>query len=196
MLIQRLQADDAGAFKELFQLYWQPLYKAAYKRLHNRPEAEDMVQEVLGSVWQRRAGLHTGAGSSLGGYLFTALKYRIISFYAQVKPERFQGEVLDTLLAMQADDQYSHLLTAELNQLLQQEISTMPENMQKAYKLVRMEDHSIREAAATLGLSEQTVKNLASSSSKRLRKVVEQYYTGHSPQALCVITLAVLDTFK
>jgi RNA polymerase sigma factor (sigma-70 family) len=196
VLIERLQADDATAFEELFNRYWEPLYKAAFKRLHNRAEAEDLVQEVLTSVWQRRAGLKTGGNSSLGGYLFTALKYRIISFYAELKPERFQGEVLDKLLVMQSDDQYSRLITEELNALLQQEINSMPENMQRAYRLLRVDDLSVREAAAILGLSEQTVKNLATSSGKRLRKIVEEYYTGQTPPTLSIIVLLVLAELR
>lgn len=196
ILIERLQANDITAFDELFNQYWEPLYKAAFKRLHDRPEAEDIVQEVLSSVWQRRATLKTQGNNSLGGYLFTALKYRIISFYAAIKPERFQGEVLERLLIMQSDDQYSQLITAELNNLLQQEINSMPENMQRAYRLLRVDDYSVREAAELLGLSEQTVKNLATSSGKRLRKIVEEYYTGKTPPTLLIIALIVLDKFR
>lgn len=195
-MIEELRNGNVAAFEILFQQYWQPLYRAAYKRLHNRTEAEDIVQEVLTSVWQRRTALNIHKNSTLGAYLFTALKYRIISFYARVQPERFQGEVLETLLQMQADDQYSQLITMELNQLLQQELSTMPANMQQAYRLTRMEDHSVKEAATILGLSEQTVKNLASASGKQLRKVVERYYAGHTPQALCALVIVVLDRFR
>ncbi len=52
------------------------------------------------------------------------------------------------------------------------------------------------EAAALLGLSEQTVKNLATSSGKRLRKIVEEYYTGKTPPTLLIIALIVLDKFR
>ena len=196
ILIRRLKAHDSAAFEELFNLYWEPLYKAAFKRLHNRPEAEDLVQEVLSSVWQRRAHLKENEEGSLSGYLFTALRYRIISFYAEIKPERFQGEVLEKLLVMQDDDHYGRLLTEELKLLLQEEMHKMPENMQQAYRLVRMEDHSVKEAAEKLGLSEQTVKNLASASGKRLRKVVELYYKDPDPLMVCIYTLLMLDKFR
>jgi RNA polymerase sigma factor (sigma-70 family) len=195
-LIQQLQAGDTAAFEALFRQYWKPLYLAAYKRLHNREEAEDMVQEVLASVWQRRKGLTTGPGSSLSGYLFTALRYRIISFYAEMKPERFYGEVLEKLLLLQADDQYGLLLSDELRALLLREMSFMPDNMRQAYQLTRMEDHSVKETAAMLQLSEQTVKNLASASGKRLRKIVEEYYKGQTSQALGMITILILDRFR
>lgn len=190
-LVQQLQADDAAAFEEVFRLYWKPLYLAAYKRLHNRQEAEDIVQEVLAGVWQRRAGLHTE--SSLSGYLFTALKYRIISFYAKVKPERFQGEILEQLLNRQTDDHYAQLLSEELKGLLLQEIQKMPANMQQVYQLTRDQHYSIKEVAQKLGLSEQTVKNLTTASSKRLRKIVEHYYSDQSPQATVVLVLIALD---
>jgi RNA polymerase sigma-70 factor (family 1) len=191
-LVQQLQANDAGAFEALFRLYWKPLYLAAYKRLHNRQEAEDIVQEVLIGVWQRRAGLNTD--HSLSGYLFTALKYRIISFYAKIKTERFQGEILEQLLNMQAEDQYAQLLSDELKGLLLQEIQKMPANMQRVYQLTRNQHYSIKEVAQKLGLSEQTVKNLTTSSSKRLRRIVEQYYADQPPQATTLIVMIALVT--
>jgi RNA polymerase sigma-70 factor (ECF subfamily) len=190
VLLRKLRQDDETAFVSLFEKYWEPLYLSAYRRLHNREEAEDIVQEVLASIWQRRATLQPDANGSLKSYLFTALRYRIISFYASVKTERFQGEVLEKLLHIQDNDQSNLIISKELQQLINHELMNMPDNMKKAYHLTRHDHYSIREVARTLQLSEQTVKNLITASSGRLRAAVERYYANETAQPL--ITLIVL----
>lgn len=194
MLLQRVREEgDVFAFKALFDLYWKPLYLAAYKRLHDHQEAEDIVQEVLAMIWQRRASLTTNEEGSLGAYLFTALRYRIISFYAEVRTERFQGEVLERLLRLPDDDPAAKLITKELQQLLREELNNMPDTMKRAYQLTRDYNYSIRETATTLNLSEQTVKNLITTSTKRIRSAIERYYANESPQALAILVIAILS---
>lgn len=192
ILFQRLQQDDAAAFKALFDLYWKPLYRTAYKRLNDRQEAEDIVQEVLASIWQRRMSITADSNGSLQSYLFTALRYRIISFYAAVKMERFQGEVLERLLHLQDDDHFSRLISKELQELIRASLQNMPDNMQRAYQLTRNEHYSIREVAGMLNLSEQTVKNLITTSSRNLRNAIERYYANDSSQTVTIIVLAVI----
>lgn len=192
ILFQRLQQNDAAAFEVLFDLYWKPLYLAAYRRLNDRQEAEDIVQEVLASIWQRRVTIRPDANGSLQSYLFTALRYRIISFYAEVKMERFQGEVLERLLSLQDDDQFSLLISKELRELIRTELMNMPDNMKQAYQLTRHDNYSIREVAGILDLSEQTVKNLITTSTRKLKGAIERYYSNESPQAVAIILLAVI----
>lgn len=189
VLFRRLQQGDEAAFEVLFDKYWKRLYLSAYRRLHNHEEAEDIVQEVLASIWQRRATLEPDANGSLQSYLFTALRYRIISFYAAVKTERFQGEVLEKLLYLRDDDQFNLIISKELQQLINTELANMPENMKKAYQLTRHENYSIREVANILQLSEQTVKNLITASCRKLRAAIEQYYAHEPSYPLVTIVL-------
>lgn len=191
-LVKGLQEGNAAAFDALFNLYWKPLYQAAYKRLHNKEEAEDMVQELLASIWRRRQEIVLQKENSLAVYLFSALRYRIISFYAGVKTERFYGEVLEKILEIKDEDHFSTLLTRELKEFLQQEIDNMPPKMKEVYILTREKDLSIKEAAAESGLSEQTVKNLITKASRKLRSKVEQYHNGQSPQTITIILVTVL----
>lgn len=193
-LIKRLREGDAQAFDDLFELYWKPLYQSAYRRLHNREEAEDMVQELLASIWRRRHEIVLNNDHSIQAYLFSALRYRIISFYAGVKTERFYGEVLERILEIKDEDHYAHLFTRELKDLLQQEIDNMPHNMKQVYILTREKDLSIKEAAAHVGLSEQTVKNLITAATKKLRSKVEEYYSDQSPQAIAVMIITALQS--
>ncbi|WEK35904.1 MAG: sigma-70 family RNA polymerase sigma factor [Candidatus Pseudobacter hemicellulosilyticus] len=192
-LMSGLRDGEADAFEVLFNRYWKPLYLAAFKRLHNREEAEDIVQELLASVWRRRYEIQLNNDNPVSAYLFSALRYRIISFYAGVRTERFYGDVLGKILEIKEEDYFAHLMTRELQELLQQEIDSMPDNMKQVYLLTRENDFSIKEAAMQANLSEQTVKNLITSASRRLRTRVEQYYSDQSPQTITILLLALLQ---
>jgi DNA-directed RNA polymerase specialized sigma24 family protein len=56
-LLQRLQQADEAAYTEIFHRYWEKLYAIAYNRLRVRTAAEDVVQEVLASLWVRKNAL-------------------------------------------------------------------------------------------------------------------------------------------
>lgn len=191
-LLEKMRQGEEAAFESLFNHYWLPLYKTAYRRLNDQQESEDIVQEVLASIWQRRTTITPDTSGSIRSYLFTALRYRIISFYAQVKTERFQGEVLERLLRLQEDHQFSRLITRELHTLIQAELGAMPDNMKKAYHLTRNDHYSIREVADILNLSEQTVKNLITTSSRKLKEAIERYYSTESSGTVATIILLAL----
>ncbi len=43
----RVQRDEAGAFGELINLWWSPLFGLFFRQFHDRQEAEDLVQDVF-----------------------------------------------------------------------------------------------------------------------------------------------------
>jgi RNA polymerase sigma-70 factor (ECF subfamily) len=73
-----------------------------------------------------------------------------------------------------SDGSDEQLLLKEVTQTVDAELSKMPVNMRQCFRLSRYEDKSIREIAAELKLSEQTVKNNISEALRRLRISVEQ----------------------
>src|SRR5688572_6007703 len=61
-LLVTLQAGDITAFEMIFKTYYQPLCNYAYSFVHDRDEAEEIVQAAFLSVWEKRENLniHTG----------------------------------------------------------------------------------------------------------------------------------------
>ena len=51
-LIQRIAAQDAGAFETLYRRYVRPVFGLALRRLGDRMRAEDAVQETFAAVWR------------------------------------------------------------------------------------------------------------------------------------------------
>jgi len=162
-LLQSVKGDDVTAFKKLYDKYWKGLYLKACQRVE-KDAAKDIVQEIMMSVWRRRKAISVDKDGELASYLFTAVKYKVISYYAFNNTEARKTEMFDEL------DTYEDVLeTKELKASIEAAISRLPGRMQRVFRMSREEDYSITDIARELGLSEQTVKNQLTEALKRLR---------------------------
>lgn len=172
-LLSRIRHGDALAFDILFNRHWEKLYKAALARLNDSDDAQDIVQEVLISFWNRRE--QTEIRMSVEIYLLGAVKLRVISHFRSRKVrERQLQEALDrvNILENSISDVADYL---ELEQTLENAVSEMPEMLRNIY-LLRSDNLSIKEIAARTGLADQTVKNYISEVLRRLRLALKKKY--------------------
>lgn len=162
-LLQSVKGDDTNAFEVLYDRYWKALYLKACQRV-DKDEAKDIVQEVMMSLWRRRKAIKANKDGDLAGYLFTAVKYRVISHYAFNTAEIKKTELFEEL-----DYHTDALETKELKAIIESAVSRLPARMQQIFRMSREADYSIADIARMLDLSEQTVKNQLTEALKRLR---------------------------
>ncbi len=141
-LITALQNDDPSAFQMLFTRYWKDLYRAAYNRLRDQSEAEDMVQDIFTDVWERRYTLEITV--SLNNYLHSSLKFRIIRMLGRANLHKKALEHLLHRMTTMETTILDVLATSDVERTLSQAINTFPENMKNIFML-RSEDYSIRD---------------------------------------------------
>ena len=165
-LLDLIRQNNLYAFKRIYGKYWKELFLKACKRVDENI-AKDLVQEVMITLWRRRSLITTDKNDSIAPYLHTALKYRIIAYYAYTAAEirKFEAFVPPSELVVSND-----LELKELKDLIEREVCKLPQKMQKIFRMSREEDISIKEIASQLNLSEQTVKNQLSAALKRLRE--------------------------
>lgn len=175
-LLEHMQANDEKAFALLFNRYWERLYTAAGKRLGNTPETKDIVQEIMASVWVKRHSLTTGTGESLEAYLFTLLRYRIFDAIAQHQRREISFHVFGQLLALYESHVLEDVISKELAAVIDHEIDAMPATMKKVMRLSQRQGYSVKEIAASLALSEKTVRNLSTTAMGRIRNCINRYY--------------------
>lgn len=165
--------DEQTAFKTVYNRYWEQLYKKALRRLGNNADAQDAVQEVFVSLWRNRDTIEVE--NTLAPYLFTALKYCIISqVYRKAKKGITVPLGLKELERLEVTTE-ELLEYKELQQFLNNEVAALPERMREIYRLSRIEHLQIAEIATRLNISEQTVKNTLSITLKRLREKLAHY---------------------
>lgn len=170
-LVSLIKVDDHGAFSEIYHRYSGLLYLHAYKRLNDREEAKDIVQELFTALWNNRTEftLHT----HLSGYLYTAIRNRVIKVISHKTVVSTYFSSLQTAFR-QGNAVSDHLIREkELSHLIEKEINALPPKMRRVFTLSRKAYLSHREIAEKLDLSEATVKKQVNNALKILRAKLE-----------------------
>lgn len=154
-LIELLKGNNQKALSALYFRYWEKLLVVAGNRLNNKEIAEECVQNVFCSLWQRRHDLELK--HSLSTYLAVAVKYQVIK--QMDKQYRIQ-EGIDNIVSFQAThstaDEY--LLEKEMMANIQDAITRLPEKCRIVFKMSREDGMSNKQIANELNLSEKTVE--------------------------------------
>jgi len=158
---------NVDAFKEIYDRYFDALFIHAMKRLRDKEEAQDVVQDVFTILWTKKDGI--SLTDSLPAYLFTAVRNRILNVISHKHVESSYIQSIQEFVNQEIC-QTDHLLREnDLANLIEKEISSLPLRMQEIFILSRKEHRSHKEIAKELHLSEQTVKKQVQNALKILR---------------------------
>ncbi|PWG78242.1 sigma-70 family RNA polymerase sigma factor [Pararcticibacter amylolyticus] len=169
-LMELIRQDNSFAFRKLYERYWRGLFDKARQRV-DEDTAKDMVQELMTTLWKRRYTIQPDKDGLIAPYLYTALKYRIIAYYAYTASEIKRMSVFSSEERVLS---FNSLEIKELKDVIELEICKLPVRMQQIFRLSREEDVSIHDIAVQLNLSEQTVKNQLTTALKRLRRQLSE----------------------
>ena len=162
-----LKLSDEHAFKEIYERYNSLLYIHAFKKLPNREEAKDVVQEVFSMIWDRREYIEVKI--NLAGYLYTCVHHKILDHFVHLKTA---DKYIDSLQHFLDENRYStdHLIREkQLFEIIEREIAALPPKMRVVFELSRKDHLSHKEIAEQLGISEETVKSQVKNALKILR---------------------------
>lgn len=156
-LLQQLSQNDQAAFTAIYQRYWKTLFHEAMHVLRSQKEAEDCVQELFVSLWNRRQTLSV---STLRAYLQAAIRYQCID---RMEKDMIRGGYLEDFTTYLEANQTmpsieEELYARELAANIDQVMDKMPGKMREVFRLSRQEHLTHREIASRLQISEETVK--------------------------------------
>lgn len=184
-LLQASKNGDEKAFEQLFNKYWNDLFKIAYRRLHSVEDAKDIVQDVFLSLWNNIHNITID--DSLGGYLYTALRNKIFNLLEKNKNRLNKLMQEQFVPAGQEETVFSNYCAKEFREFITQQIAAMPAKMRQIYLLSKEEYLTNAEIASLLNLSGQTIKNQLHNALGRLRTVVLKEHL-----SLCIICYELL----
>ena len=160
-LLARIRRGEADAFAELMQQNNRRLYRLARSILRDDQEAEEAVQEGYIKAFTHLYGFE-GKGS-LAGWLA-----RIVANEALARLRRRPASVSLSDESETAADMLSlrHLAFTpeqdvariEIRRMIEQAIDRIPVNFRVVFMMRAVEEMSIEETAAALGIPPQTVK--------------------------------------
>jgi RNA polymerase sigma-70 factor (ECF subfamily) len=191
ILAARVAARDAGAFQVLMRRHNQRLFRVARAILRSDHDAEDAVQEAYLSAYRAIGGFRGDA--KLSTWLTRIVvneaygrlrKSGAAKVVALPEVQDMSDEDLVTPLSSPAEAPDAAASRAELRRLLERHIDGLPEQFRTAFVLREVEELSVEEAAAALGVPEATVRTRAHRARALLRTALARE-----------IDVATLDAF-
>jgi len=167
-LIILLKQSDEQALSALYFRYWDKLLLAAANRLETPEEAEEVVQDIFVSLWNRRHQLILR--HRLSTYLAVAVKYPVIDVMDKryrLRNRQQENEHLEIAYLSPSADAY--LLEKELISRIEASISGLPEKCRIVFKLSRQEGKSNKQIAAEMNITESTVEKHLTKALKDIR---------------------------
>jgi RNA polymerase sigma-70 factor (ECF subfamily) len=172
-LLDFLKEDDQLAYTEIFERYCKILVNHAYKMLGNRDEANDVVQEVFLSIWNKRQELIVTG--SLSSYLYKATKNKILNHIAHEKVVSNYADSISNFIENDYVLADSNLREEELEAIIAKEIALLPEKMREVFLLRKVEELSYDEIALQLNITDRTAKQQVYNSLKILREKLKNF---------------------
>ena len=171
-LLNLLSESDERAFGEIYNRFWQKLFAIAYNRLNEIQTAEDIVHDVLVSLWSNREKVSI---ESLENYLATAAKYMVLAKIKKKERQRIynnnashQAPVFD--LPMETSLHYKYIL-----EIVKNEVEKLPEKCRLIFKYSRNAGMPVKQIAKELNISPKTVENQLNKALKQLKLVVRSF---------------------
>ncbi len=161
----RIRAGDHDAFNATFRAHY-PLLRSVAGRLATPDQADEIVQDVFLSLWERRSLLHVQG--ALRPYLLSAIRFASASRVRRDQvARRHQPTVLELHQRPQPADEA--MLSEERTQMVRAAVDRLPPRCREVFELVRLEGLSYADTAAALGISPKTVDAQLGKALRRLR---------------------------
>jgi RNA polymerase sigma-70 factor (ECF subfamily) len=172
LLAEEIRRGNAPAFEEFFHALSPELFRFLYRFTHERQAAEDLTQDAFARFWLARERINPDLGPK--SYLFRIARNLAADDLSRRNRTRRESDTGGDILVQLATDPteaYERSLTADR---LQRSLSILPERCRAVFVLTRYHDLSYEEAAQTLDISLQTVKNQMNKALSLLRKALAE----------------------
>ncbi|WP_219223630.1 RNA polymerase sigma factor [Pedobacter antarcticus] len=166
-LTNLLRDGDDAAFKEIYLRYDKLLYLYAYKKLRNKEEAKDVVQDIF--TWLLNNRLELNLKITLSGYLYKAVLNKIFDIFKHKGIIRKYADSGKHYIEVNNPETDYLIREKDITILINKEIAAMPPKMREIYLLKRKQFLSTKEIAGQLGLSEHTVSTQLKRALKHLK---------------------------
>lgn len=166
-LIGLLKLGDLSAFTAIHMRYYGVLYSHAYKRLPDREELKDILQDIFIYIWNNRESINFNV--NLQAYLYTAIRNRILNVFKSQKIKSDYIASFEEFVAGNEPMPDEALRHKELLSIIDAEVSSLPPQMRTIFELSRRANLSHKEIAEKLNISPLTVRKQVNNSLKILR---------------------------
>ena len=164
---------DQNALGGIYDRYRLILFGLVMRILHDRAEAEDVLQEAFLQVWRRARDFDEARGRAFT-WLVTIARSRALD---RLRASASRGRVATEAAQIPRDeigDAANDALRSEQGKVVRQALAELPQEQQRALFLAYLEGLTQTEIAARLGDTLGTVKSRMRAGMIKLREILRE----------------------
>ena len=172
LLLERIQYNnDQKAFQQIYYLLYNKLYHFSFSYTRSKQSAEEIVNDVFLSLWQKREEL--GSIRNIHVYLYVAVKNASLNFLRRNKiTEPVSIDDLSVAhLSFRMNPEIA-CLDKELSVKVHKAIDQLPSRCRLIYKLVKEDGLSYKEVSEILQVSVKTIDSQLCIAIKKLAAIL------------------------
>ncbi len=154
-IVRRVLAGETSLFELIMRRYNQRVYRSVRAIVRDESEAEDVMQQAYVNAFA-----HLGQFAERSAFSTWLTRIAINEALARLRPRALQLVDDDALpeLESPSPNPEEAAMTSEIKEVVESEISALPESYRAVFMLREVEGLSTLETAECLGVSEDVVK--------------------------------------
>lgn len=172
VLLNDLKNNDSCAFEAIYHRYWRQLFVFVYQQMGSEEEAREVLQDLMLSLWQKRADSNI---HNLRSYLFIAARNLVNMSYRKEINLRKYREFQLMREVMENIEPESVIYEKELMEAIEKVLEKLPEKTASIFRMNKLDRVSVNKIATHMGLSDKAVEYHLSKSMKVMRKHLQRY---------------------
>lgn len=171
--MRRIESGDEAALAALYDRYRTILFGLLLRILHNRAEAEDVLQEVFVQVWQRAASFDAARGKVFT-WLVTLARSRAIDRLRALgsRSRTIEEAARESEIGERISDAEIDAISAQRGEIVRRALKQLPAEQRQVLLLAYFNGFSQSEIAERLNSPLGTVKTRMRSAMNKLRETL------------------------
>ena len=176
ILLNRIQYhDDQRAFQQFYEGLFVKLYQFSVSYVRSKEIAEELVNDVFLSIWEKRNVLHTI--NNINVYLYVSVKNASLNFLRKKNlPLPLDVDDLHLDHFKMNINPETILINRDIQGQIQKAIDQLPPRCKMIFKLVKEDGLTYKEVASILDVSVKTVDSQLCIALKKLADILQPVY--------------------
>lgn len=171
ILVESINKGDKLAFKYLYSNYYNELCTYAHSLAKDHDLAEDIVQNVMINIWNKKPDLNIK--TSIKSYLYRSVYNHFVNTYRQKQKELNYVDQMKAKALTYFADEKSDVIEKKIK-IVQAEIEKLPPKCKEAFLLNKINGLKYKEVAEELDVTVKTVEAHIHKALVRIKKRLEE----------------------
>ena len=171
-LASRLRNDDISAFNTLYWEYHGAIYANAFKLIRDSVLAEDIVQEVFVTLWEKRHMIDPKL--DIAGWLFVVSHHKTIDQLKRKLRHSLAEKILHTIFSEHNTAIENEIKDVQLG-AIEKAVDQLSPQKRRVFELCKVQGRTYKKAAEELHISKYTVKEYLSEAIISIKKYIGQH---------------------